>query len=240
MSGHSKWSKIQRGKAISDQKKGAIFSKLVRQIAIAVREGGGPDPESNFKLRVAIEKARAEEMPRENIERAVAKAAGEGGGANIEQVTYEGFGPFNTTFVVEAATDNKNRTTSNVRKIFEKHGGNMSQPGSVMWGYEIKGQILVEKGGYDLSEIELKAIDAGAEDVRESQEGLEIYTAPLDLHRVKQTLEKIPVKIAAAEIIMEAKSGTDLTSEQKRKVEEMFHALSDDEDVLAVHTSANL
>ncbi|MEK9181234.1 MAG: YebC/PmpR family DNA-binding transcriptional regulator, partial [Patescibacteria group bacterium] len=239
-SGHSKWSKIQRGKAISDQKKGAIFSKLVRQIAIAVREGGGPDPESNFKLRVAIEKARAEEMPRENIERAVAKAAGEGGGANIEQVTYEGFGPFNTTFVVEAATDNKNRTTSNVRKIFEKHGGNMSQPGSVMWGYEIKGQILVEKGGYDLSEIELKAIDAGAEDVRESQEGLEIYTAPLDLHRVKQTLEKIPVKIAAAEIIMEAKSGTDLTSEQKRKVEEMFHALSDDEDVLAVHTSANL
>ena len=206
MSGHSKWSKIQRGKAISDQKKGAIFSKLVRQIAIAVREGGGPDPESNFKLRVAIEKARAEEMPRENIERAVAKAAGEGGGANIEQVTYEGFGPFNTTFVVEAATDNKNRTTSNVRKIFEKHGGNMSQPGSVMWGYEIKGQILVEKGGYDLSEIELKAIDAGAEDVRESQEGLEIYTAPLDLHRVKQTLEKIPVKIAAAEIIMEAKS----------------------------------
>lgn len=240
MSGHSKWSKIQRGKAITDQKKGAIFSKLVRQISIAVREGGGADQTSNFKLRMALEKARDAQMPRDNIDRAIQKAAGGGGGNQIEQVTYEGFGPFTTTFVIEAATDNKNRTTSNVRRILEKFEGSLGQPGSVMWGYETKGQILVENGGADPAEIELAAIDAGAEDVRNSAEGVEIYTTPLDLHHVKKALEEMHAKIASAEIIMEAKSGKDLTVGQKKKVEELFHALSDDDDVLAVHTSANL
>ncbi|MDP2933580.1 MAG: YebC/PmpR family DNA-binding transcriptional regulator [bacterium] len=239
MSGHSKWSKIQRGKAISDQKKGVVFSKLGRQIAIAVREGGN-DPSSNFKLRLVIEKAREAEMPKDNIERAIAKAAGGGGDQQIEQATYEGFGPFGTTFVVEAATDNKNRATANIRHLLEKFGGSMGQPGSVVWGFETKGQILVQKNGHNAEDVELAAIDAGAEDVKTSEQGVEIYTTPLDLKNIKQALEKISVKIASAEIVMHPKTPTELTPEQKEKVQALFEALSEDEEVIAVHTSANL
>jgi len=239
MSGHSKWAQIKHAKAATDKKKGQIFSKLVRQITIAVREGGA-DPDSNFKLRLVIEKAREAEMPKDNIERAIAKAAGGEGDQQIEQATYEGFGPFGTTFVVEAATDNKNRTTANVRHLLEKFGGSMGQPGSVTWGFETKGQILVPKNGHNAEDVELSAIDAGAEDVKISEDGVEIYTTPLDLNNIKQALEKIPVKIASAEIVMHAKTPTELTPEQKMKVQELFEALSEDEEVLAVHTSANL
>lgn len=239
MSGHSKWAQIKRQKAVLDKKKGQIFSKLIRTITLAVKEGGA-DPGTNFKLRMAIEKARASGMPNENVERAIARATGGGEGPAIEEVLYEGYGPFGTAFLIEAATDNKNRTVSDIKHIFAKHGGQLGTTGSVGWQFVTRGQILVERTGPDMSDIELAAIDAGAEDVRLSEEGLEVYTSPLDLNKIKETLEKIGAKIAQAEIIKESTRGVDLTDEQKPKVDALFAELENDEDVIAVHTSANL
>jgi YebC/PmpR family DNA-binding regulatory protein len=157
----------------------------------------------------------------------------------MKEVVYEGYGPFGTSFLVEAATDNTNRTFNNIRKIFSEHGGNIGAQGSVAWQFQTKGQILVERSE-NLSDIELAAIDAGADDVRESDEGLEVYTKPLDLQKIKEVLIKSGAKIAQADIIKESSQGTDLTEEQKPKVDALFAELENDEDVIAVHTSANL
>jgi YebC/PmpR family DNA-binding regulatory protein len=211
MSGHSKWAQIRRQKAVVDKKKGQIFSKLARAITIAVKEGGGGDPSSNFKLRVILDKAKTVGMPNDNVQRAINKATGAEGGGTIEEVIYEGYGPFGTAFLIEAATDNKNRTVNNIKHIFTKHAGNLSASGGVSWQFETKGQILVERTANDMSDIELAAIEAGAEDVRESGEGLEIYTGPLDLHRVKGALEQAGAKVATAEIIKESNQGVDLS-----------------------------
>lgn len=237
MSGHSKWAQIKRSKGAADVKKGALFSKLSKQITIAAKSGASPD--MNFKLRIAIDKARAAAMPNDNIDRAIKKAAGSEGAAQMQSLTYEGFGPAGTSFIVEAASDNPNRTFQNIRTIFTKNGGNIGQPGSVSWMFQTKGQILVEKSG-DMDAQELAAIDAGAEDVRRSEEGMEVYTKPEDLEKVRQALEAAGAKIAQAEIIMESSQGTDLKPDQIEPVQKLFDALSDDEDVVAVHTSANL
>jgi YebC/PmpR family DNA-binding regulatory protein len=239
MSGHSKWAQIKRSKGVLDQKRGQLFSKLGRSITIAVKTGGGADPSFNFKLRMAIDKAKENAMPADNIERAVKRGAGEGKEA-IEEVLYEGYGPFGTAFLVEAATDNPNRTSNNIKHIFSKHQGNMGTPGSVSWQFSTRGQILVERGGHDLSELELSAIDAGAEDVRESNEGLEVYTLPMDLEKIKKLLIDKGARVAQAEIIKESSQGVDLTEEQKPKVDALFADLENDDDVIAVHTSANL
>lgn len=238
MSGHSKWSQIKRTKGVLDQKKGLLFSKFSKKISIAVKEGGGGDPAANFKLKTIIDSAKAAGMPNENVERAIKNALGEGVGA-VKEVVYEGYGPFGTAFLVEAATDNSNRTFNNIRKIFSEHGGNIGAQGSVAWQFITKGQILVERDA-KISEIELAAIDAGADDVRESDEGLEVYTLQQDLHKIKLALEKAGAKIAQAEIIKESSQGTDLTDDQKPKVDGLFAELENDEDVIAVHTSANL
>lgn len=240
MSGHSKWSQIKRTKGVLDQKRGQLFSKLSKKISIAVKEGGGSgDPSVNFRLKSAVEYAKDQGMPNDNIDRAI-KAATGGTAGNIKEVAYEGYGPFGTAFLVEAATDNSNRTFNNIRKIFSEHGGNIGSQGSVAWQFETKGQILVERDRENLSDIELTAIDAGAEDVRESEEGLEVYTKPLDLQKIKEVLLKAGAKIARADIIKESSQGTDLTEEQKPKVDALFAELENDEDVIAVHTSANL
>lgn len=238
MSGHSKWSQIKRTKGVLDQKKGLLFSKYSKKISIAVKEGGGGDPRSNFKLKTIIESAKAQGMPNDNVERAIKNALGTGAAA-IKEVIYEGYGPFGTAFLIEAATDNPNRTTNNIKHIFSKHTGNMGAQGSVAWQFNTKGQILVERDA-KISDIEMAAIDAGADDVRESDEGLEVYTKPVDLHKIKTVLEKAGAKIAQAEIIKESSQGTDLTEEQKPKVDSLFAELENDEDVIAVHTSANL
>lgn len=240
MSGHSKWAQIKRQKATADQKKGQIFSKLARAITIAVKEGGGSDPASNFKLRVVMDKARAVGMPNENIERAISRGSGTEAGGQIEEVIYEGYGPFGTAFLIEAATDNKNRTVNDIKHIFNKHGGALGTTGSVAWQFVTRGQILVERDDKDLSDIELAAIDAGAEDVRESEEGLEIYTQPLDLNNIKEKVQALEAKIAQAEIIKESTQGVDLTEEQKAKVDALLTELEDNDDVIAVHTNANL
>jgi YebC/PmpR family DNA-binding regulatory protein len=179
MSGHSKWAQIKRSKGAADVKKGALFSKLSKQITIAAKEGS--DPAMNFKLRLSIQKARENAMPNDNIERAIKKASG--ADANLmHELQYEGYGPSGTAFLVEAASDNPNRTFQMIRTIFTKNGGNIGQPGSVGWQFQTKGQILVERAA-NLEEMEMAAIDAGADDVRESAEGLEIYTKPEDLEK---------------------------------------------------------
>ena len=240
MSGHSKWSQIKRTKGALDQKRGLLFSKLGKKISIAVKEGGGSgDPSVNYKLKAAVDYAKDQGMPNDNVERAI-KNATSGAAGNIKEVVYEGYGPFGTAFLVEAATDNPNRTTNNIKHIFTKHNGNMGSQGSVAWQFTAKGQILVERDGKDLSDIELAAIDAGAEDVRESEEGLEVYTLPNNLQKIKDALIKVGAKIARADIIKESNQGVDLNETQKPKVDALFAELENDEDVIAVHTSANL
>jgi len=238
MSGHSKWSQIKRTKGVLDQKRGLLYSKLSKKISIAVKEGGGPDPSTNYKLKSAIDYAKAQGMPNDNIDRGI-KAATGGSAGNIKEVIYEGYGPFGTAFLVECATDNTNRTSNNIRQIFSEHGGNMGAQGSVAWQFNSKGQILVERDG-NLPAIEMAAIDAGADDVRESEEGLEVYTRATDLTKIKDALAKAGAKIAQADIIKESSQGVDLTEEQKPKVDALFAELENDEDVIAVHTSANL
>jgi YebC/PmpR family DNA-binding regulatory protein len=240
MSGHSKWSQIKRTKGALDQKRGLLFSKLGKKITIAVKEGGGSgDPGVNFKLKSAIEYAREQGMPNDNIERAIKSAIG-AEAKEIKEVVYEGYGPFATAFLVECATDNSNRTLQSIRKIFAEHGGNIGAEGSVAWQFSTKGQILIERTSEDLSALELTAIDAGANDVRESEEGLEVYTEPQALDKIKKVLTASGAKIARADIIKESSQGVDLTDDQKPKVDALFAELENNEDVIAVHTSANL
>jgi len=223
-----------------DAKRGVLFSKLAKKVSIAAREGGSGDPAHNFKLRMVIEKAKEASMPNDNIERAIKKGLGGDGSTAISEITYEGYGPFGTAFLVEAATDNNNRTVSNIKHIFSKHGGNLGASGSVAWQFKTRGQILVERHDADLSKLAMSAIDAGAEDVRESAEGLEIYTRPDELNKIKEAIFSSSGVIAQAEIIQESTQGVDLTEQQKPKVDALFSELENDEDVIAVHTSANL
>ncbi|MEK7161346.1 MAG: YebC/PmpR family DNA-binding transcriptional regulator [Patescibacteria group bacterium] len=239
MSGHSKWSQIKRTKGALDQKRGLLFSKFSKKISIAVKEGGGSgDPSANYKLKSMIDSAKEQGMPNDNIERAIKAAIG-GSAGNIKEVIYEGYGPFGTAFLVECATDNTNRTHQSIKHIFSKCGGNIAAQGSVAWQFSTKGQILVERDN-NLSSIELAAIDAGADDVRESEEGLEVYTVPNDLSKIKNILLSAGAKIARADIIKESGQGVDLTEEQKPKIDALFAELENDEDVIGVHTSANL
>ncbi len=239
MSGHSKWAQIKRSKGAADQKRGLLFSKLGKKISIAVKEGGGSgDPGVNYKLKAAIDYAKDQGMPNDNIDRAI-KAATGGTAGDIKEVAYEGYGPFGTAFLVECATDNTNRAFNNIRKIFSDHGGSVGAQGSVAWQFTTKGQILIERDK-NIDSLQMAAIDAGADDVRESEEGLEVYTLPKDLDRIKESLAAVGARIAKADIIKESSQGTDLTEEQKPKADALFEALENDEDVIAVHTSANL
>lgn len=240
MSGHSKWSQIKRTKGALDAKRGVLFSQLSKKITLATKEGNSGDPALNFRLKAEIEKARAQGLPNDNIDRAIKKGTGADGTSTIKEVIYEGYGPFGTAFLVEGATDNPNRTVSSVKHIFSKHGGTLGASGSVAWQFVVRGQILVERDRDDLTELELVAIDAGAEDVRESAEGLEVYTTPETLDAVKQVLGGAGAKIAQADIIKESTQGVDLTEDQKPNVDALFAELEGDEDVIAVHTSANL
>src|SRR3990167_5149616 len=237
MSGHSKWATIKRQKGIADKKRGQVFSKLSREISLAAKNGS--DPTMNFRLRLVLDRAKDAGVPKDVIERAVKRGAGEEG--QLEEIVDEGYGPFGTAFLIEAATDNKNRTTNNIKHVFSEYGGNLGAQGSVAWQFATRGQILVERNNRDdLSDLQLAAIDAGAEDVRESPEGLEVYTLPVDLEKIKQVLIAAGAKIAEAQVIKESSQGVGLTAEQKTKIEELAQELENDEDVIAVHTSANL
>jgi YebC/PmpR family DNA-binding regulatory protein len=201
MSGHSKWATIKRQKGANDAKRGQLFTKLSNAITLSVREGGGvSDPASNFRLRLAVEAARNANMPKENIERAIERASGKMAG-EMAEVHYEGFGPGGFSVIVEAITDNKQRTTPEIKNIFDKSGGSLGVPGSVSYQFEQKGQIIVEKDGKGLDEIFLIAADAGAEDVEEAEDEVLVYTNPEDLGKVKQVLSDAALRVNAAELI---------------------------------------
>lgn len=203
MSGHSKWSTIKRQKAAADIKKGKVFTKLANAITIAVREGGSGDPEANFRLRLAIEQARSANMPKENIQRAIDRGLGRGGsgGQQLEEVIYEGYGPYGVAIMIEAVSDNRNRTTAEIKNILERSGGSLGTPGSVSWMFSKEGLIVVEEDGKDENEIISVAAELGAEDVSKVDDGFEIYTKPEDLNRIKQQLEHKNFKVKSVEIM---------------------------------------
>ena len=199
MSGHSKWSKIKHQKGVDDVKRGNLFTKLTREIIIATRNGGG-DPAGNFRLRLAVQKARDSNMPLDNIERAIKKGSGGAEGGSLAELTLEGYGPAGTAILVSALSDNRNRTVQEVRSAFTRHGGNLAESGSVSWIFEAKGVITIKPKGIDPDELALTAIDAGAEDVRTEKDYVEVYTKPDELENVRKALEKKGLDIDTTEL----------------------------------------
>jgi YebC/PmpR family DNA-binding regulatory protein len=237
MSGHSKWATIKRQKGVNDAKRGAVFTKLGNQIAIAAR--GGTDPATNSALAMVIEKAKAANMPMANIERAIQRAADKSAAA-VEEVTYEGYGPGGVAVIVECATDNKNRTYPEVRLAFTKNGGSMAEPGSVAFQFSRKGVIRVKGRG---DEVELAAIEAGAEDVFAEEENDEtvIHTAPNELAKVRDTLKAAGLEVADAELTYVPNTTIEITDkETARKTINLMNALEDLDDVSATHTNFDI
>ncbi len=241
MAGHSKWHNIRNKKAKMDAKRGQIFTKIIRELTVAARQGGG-DPEFNPRLRIAIDKAKAANMPAENIERAIKRGTGELEGVTYEEVSYEGYGPEGVAIIVEALTDNRNRTTAEVRHIFSKHGGNLGSSGCVSFLFEDKGVIFVPKSEYDEEEIFEKAIEAGAEDVlTEDSEFYEIRTAPQDLYSVKEALENQGVKIEKAELTKIPSTEVEIKDQNTaEKLMKLLDALEDNDDVQKVYSNFDI
>ena len=236
MSGHSKWSQIKRQKGANDVKRGAIFTKMTREIMLAAREGGG-DPEGNFRLRLAMDRARAVNVPIANIQRAIDRATGGGDGVQVESIVYEGYGPGGVSIMVEAATDSRNRTAAEVRAAFTRHNGKLGESGSVQWLFEQKGIIEVDTSGADPDEIELAAIDAGAEDVERDGSLVTVYTPPNRFETVKKALEARKLKLVDAEISMRPSNTVRLEGEQAKKILALVEALEDLDDVQKVHAN---
>jgi YebC/PmpR family DNA-binding regulatory protein len=234
MSGHSKWSTIKRQKGVTDAKRGALFTKVAREISVAARQGGG-DPDANYRLRLAVEKARSVNMPSDNIKRTIEKATGGGDAEQFEEIVYEGYGPGGVALLVEAATDNRNRTAAEVRSIFTKTGGQLAGSGAVAWQFEPRGLISVARDGVDPDEVALAAIDAGADDVdTDDPDTIEIYTPPTDLERVRLALDAAGIPVDSAENTMVAKQTVELDSTKARQALRLVELLEDLEDVQRV------
>src|SRR4051794_6548271 len=239
MSGHSKWAQIKHRKAATDARRGQLFTKLARTITVAAREGGG-DPEANFTLAAAVQKARDYSMPKENIQRAIDRGTGAGGGADaIERVIYEGYGPGGAAILVEALTDNRNRTSADMRHIFDKHGGSLGEPGSVAWVFEKRGVVLVDADRYSEDDL-IPAIDAGAQDVSKEGDSLKVVSAAEDLAAVRDALEEAGVEIESAELTMEPKNVVEVTGSDAAPVMRLMDALDDHDDVEAVHANFDI
>jgi len=238
MSGHSKWAQIKRQKGVNDAKRGQMFTKLAREIAIAAREGGG-DPDANFRLRLAIQRARALNMPQENIQRAIQRAAGGGEDAQqLDEVTYEGYGPGGVAIFVETVTDNRNRTVAEVRNVFTRNGGSLGENGSVAWLFEPQGIVAINLDGHDPDDVTLKAIDAGAVDVNQDGTMLEIYTDLQDLDHVRQAMVRDGIEVETAERTFVPKTTVTLDDQKAAQVVRLIERLEDLDDVQNV--SANL
>lgn len=238
MSGHSKWNNIKNKKGKEDARRGKIFTKLGRYIMVAVKEGG-PDPEYNAALKVAIDKAKAENMPNDNIERAIKKGSGELGQDNFEEITYEGYGPSGIAVMVKCLTDNRNRTAPEVRHAFDKNGGNLGQPGCVSFMFEKKGQLGVLKHeDVDEEEFMLLALDLGAEDVIDRYEAYEIITSPEAYEEVRDGLEENGYEFVQSDITFIPSNYTELTDEEDIKsMEKLIDTLEDNDDVQDVYTN---
>lgn len=240
MAGHSKWANIKHKKEKTDAQKGKLFTKLGREIAVAVKEGGS-NPETNPRLRDAIAKAKAANMPSENIMRTIKKAAGELETVNYEEVMYEGYGPHGVAIIVEALTDNRNRTASDVRHIFERHGGNLGAAGCVAWMFDRKGLLVIEKNGnINEEELMMQALEAGAEDISDEGEVFEIITAPSDFSEVREQLEKAGYSFVTAEIAMIPQNYVELDEEAANKVMNLIEKLEDHDDVQNVFTNLEM
>ena len=237
MSGHSKWSTIKRQKGANDARRGAIFTKLSREIIQAAKQGGG-DPGMNFKLRLAIQRAKAQNMPNDNIERAIAKGTGGGEGEQLDEIQYEGYGPGGTAIIVSALTDNRNRTVAEIRHRFSRGGGNLGENGSVSWQFEAKGLITIPVNGKDPDDLAMLAIDAGAEDVDVQDGQVEVKTEPSSLEPVRKALESNGLEIENADFALVPKMTVELEEKAAHQVLRLIEALEDLEDVQRVYSNA--
>lgn len=242
MSGHSHFSKIKHKKSITDAKRGQVFSKMARVLAIAAREGGA-DPETNSKLRLSIEQAKAINLPKDNIERAIKKGTGETEEARLEEVLFEAYGPGGIAIIIEGITDNKNRALGEIKKILNQHNGKLAGEGSVKWLFKRKGVIIVEaenQTSQSKEELELKAIEAGAEDVFWHDGFLEVYTRANDLESIKNDLEKQGQKIESASLAWIAKEEVEIEEKQKQACEKLFESLDESDSVQEIYSNIKL
>jgi YebC/PmpR family DNA-binding regulatory protein len=231
MSGHSKWSTIKRKKGAEDAKRGKVFGKLVKEIAVAARIGGG-DPDGNPRLRAAIAAAKQENMPKDNIQRAIAKGAGESGGSNLEEVMYEGYGPEGVAIMVDSLTDNKNRTVSDLRHLFTKYGGSMGEPGCVAWMFDKKGVIVFDQAAVKEDELLEAALESGAEDLQSSESQIEVLTDPTDFVEVKEALESRGFEPILAELQLRPKTTVAITEESRAQtILKLVESIEDHDDV---------
>lgn len=237
MSGHSKWSTIKRKKEATDSARGKVFSKLSKAISIAIKTGGGPNPDANYKLRMAMDAAKAENMPKANIDRILAKADAEG---TIDEIMYEGFGPASIGILVEAATDNRNRTAQEIKGLFERGGGALGGPGSVSYNFDSKGYLLVEKKG-DTATQELALIDLGVEDLEETMDGIEVYTSPSSIFTLKEKIIKNGFTVLKSELCMKPKTLQMIDDADKaRKIIGLLDTLENHDDVQKVFSNLDL
>ena len=239
MSGHSKWSSIKHKKAATDARRGKIFTKLIKEITVAARMGGG-DLDANPRLRTAIQAAKSENMPKDNIERAVKKGTGELEGVNYEESIYEGYGPGGAAVLIESLSDNKNRTVADIRYIFSKSGGNMGENGCVAWMFDKKGYIAVENKSADEEALMEAALDGGAEDIREDNGNFEVITAPEDFEAVKAAIDSASIPYIVAEVTMLPQSTTFLSGKEAEQMVRLMEALEDCDDVQKVYTNADI
>ncbi len=238
MSGHSKWSTIKRQKGAADAKRGQVFTKLTREIIVAVRESGD-NPESNFRLRLAIQKARDNNMPLDNVERAIKRGSGKAEGVTLVEMTLEGYGPSGVAILVQALSDNRNRTLQDVRNIFTRQGSNLGEAGCVAWLFDSRGLITVETNDKDAEELALEAIDAGAEDVNIENNYVEIYTRPTELEKVRGALEAKKIAIASAEVSMVPKTTVELEEKAALQTLKLLDKLEELDEVQYVASNAD-
>jgi YebC/PmpR family DNA-binding regulatory protein len=239
MSGHSHWATIKRSKGAADAKRGQLFTKLGREIEIAARDGGG-DVGANFRLRLVVDKAKQAAMPKDNIERAILRGTGQLKGATIEQITYEGYGPQGTAMIVEVVTDNRNRAVSEVRRLFSRHGGNLGETGSVAWLFERKGYISIVPKDGEADDLALVAIDTGADDVKVSQELVEVYTNAEDLQKIKTALEEKQIEVESAELSWVPKTFIQLDEKATHQNMRLIDALEQSDDIQAVYSNLEI
>ena len=243
MAGHSKWANIKHKKARSDEKRGKEFTKIAKEITIAVRSGGSGDPEANSKLKLAIQKAKAINMPNENINRAIKKGTGEIDSESIEEIIYEGYAPGGIAVMLEIATDNRNRTASEIRHLFSKNNGNLGESGCVAWMFKRVGLISIKKDKLNMEEEEfmLKVLEAGAEDVREEDEEYEVLTLPESFMLVKEAMEEEKLPLEEADIVMLPENTVDITDvEMAGKIIKLIELLEDHDDVQNVYTNMSI
>jgi YebC/PmpR family DNA-binding regulatory protein len=239
VAGHSKWSKIKRKKAANDAKRGAQFTKLIREITVAAREGGG-NPDFNPRLRLAVDTAKAASMPNENIERAIAKGTGDLEGVSYEEIAYEGYGPGGVALYIETLTDNQNRTVADIRHALGKHGGSLGTSGSVAWQFERKGEIYVDAGQYGEESVFEAAIEGGAEDVSREEDEFVVTTTVSSFHEVQEALKSAGLEVSQAELSWIPSNEVAIAGKDADKLLRLLDALDDLDDVQKVHSNADI